>query len=134
VPRPGPFRAVAIVLMVALASGCFYIPRPLEEMNSAPILIHPDDDAPIFPMISSSNSVMVVVRDPDGDRLTAFWQVPGYPGPLETRQVDTGALTQFQLTLPRIEELHGQVVSVTIVDDHPDDPKSIGVDFTVEVL
>lgn len=123
-----------LVWMALGVAGCFYIPRPRDDVNAPPIVLLPSQNPAIYPMIGPQNPTQVVVRDPDGDRLTAFWTVPGYPGPLQVSQVDDGVYTTFQLILPRLEELHDQTVNVVVVDDDPDDPKSAGVDFTVKVL
>ena len=102
-------------------------------MNNPPQILVPREDRPLFPMLGPVNPAKVVVRDPDGDRLTAFWTVPGYGEPLQTSQLDEETYTTFLLFLPRIEELHDQTVSVTIVDDDPDEPLDVGVNFTVKV-
>ncbi|MEO0602941.1 MAG: hypothetical protein AAF211_15985 [Myxococcota bacterium] len=102
-------------------------------MNTPPQVVLPSRNPAIFPMILPENLAKVVVRDHDGDRMTAFWSVPGFTDPLNTSQTDDGVYTTFELVLPRLEELHDQTVSVIVVDDDPDDPKSVEVQFTVKV-
>ncbi|MEM6931942.1 MAG: hypothetical protein AAF602_33735, partial [Myxococcota bacterium] len=127
-------RALGFVLVSAMGAGCFYLPPPREDVNTPPQVVLPSQNPAIYPMILPENLAKVVVRDPDGDRVTAFWSVPGFPGPLNTSQTDDGVYTTFELILPRLEELHDQTVSVIVVDDDPDDPKSVEVEFTVKVL
>lgn len=127
-------RAFAIGILALAGHGCFYIPRPRDDVNSPPRIQLPETNPATYLMIAKErNPATVVATDPDGDRLTAVWMVPGYGLPLDISRSDDGDLTIFQLLLPRVEELDGRTVEVLVIDDDPEDPRSVTVKFTVEV-
>lgn len=116
-----------------VSSGCLYFPRPRNDMNRPPNIVSPAVEPAIFPMVGPSNYAAVVAIDPDGDRMYAIWSVPTVPPPYNTETYDDGDLTTFVIFLPRIEALHGRTVTVTLVDDDPDDSQRATFDFLVQV-
>ena len=119
-------------------TGCFYIaPVEVAEVNVPPEIIVPSGDLTqefVVELIdrSADNPVQVIAADPDGGTLTAFWQFNGPPGVGMERRAEEGEFTVFVLDLPRLEELDGLPVTVTIVDDPGFD--TVEVRFRLEVV
>lgn len=112
--------------------ACFYVePTWKEPVNEPPLLIRVDPDMNTLQFDSDPERLTVLARDPEGENLAFFWQLPPFvEGDVLTSPSD--GLYLSRLDLYWSPELEGQTITLTIVDDDPEAPAVTNVRWRVE--
>ncbi len=96
------------------------------------MIITPPETDDVFVLRNSTEILRVVASDPDGDNLQFFWDPPTFTE-YDEETSEEGDLWSSRILVTYDENLDGQEILLTIVDDAPADPQTTSFSWMVVV-